>query len=109
MLDHLQTPEGAARDLSSVRATDTGTSATPPELLDALRATFPAARVRVFYGSTEAGGVAALEHDDLDRKPGRCGLPSPFVPEPSGLTLLAIGAVSFVGPRLARRWRRRAE
>jgi len=35
--------------------------------------------VRVFYGSTEAGGVAALEHDDLDRKPGRCGLPSPFV------------------------------
>jgi acyl-CoA synthetase (AMP-forming)/AMP-acid ligase II len=31
----------------------------------------------VFYGSTEAGGVAALEHDELDRKPGRCGLPSP--------------------------------
>lgn len=79
VLEHLQTPEGAGRDLSSVRAADTGTSATPPALLDALRETFPAARVRVFYGSTEAGGVAALEHDDLDRKPGRCGLPSPFV------------------------------
>jgi acyl-CoA synthetase (AMP-forming)/AMP-acid ligase II len=74
---HLATPEGARRDLSSVRAADTGTSATPPELLDALRAAFPSARVRVFYGSTEAGGVAALEHDDLDRKPGRCGLPAP--------------------------------
>jgi acyl-CoA synthetase (AMP-forming)/AMP-acid ligase II len=79
VFEYLQTPEGARRDLSSVRSTDTGTSATPPELLDALRAAFPRARVRVFYGSTEAGGVAALEHEDLDRKPGRCGLPSPFV------------------------------
>jgi acyl-CoA synthetase (AMP-forming)/AMP-acid ligase II len=77
VFDHLATPEGAARDLTSIRNADTGTSATPPELLDALRAVFPEARVRVFYGSTEAGGVAALEHDDLDRKPGRCGLPSP--------------------------------
>jgi acyl-CoA synthetase (AMP-forming)/AMP-acid ligase II len=79
VLGYLETPEGRERDLSSVRAADTGTSATPPELLDALRAALPSARVRVFYGSTEAGGVAALEHDDLDRKPGRCGLPSPFV------------------------------
>ena len=76
---YLRTPQGAVRDLSSVRSTDTGTSATPPELLEDLRAAFPQARVRVFYGSTEAGGVAALEHEDLDRKPGRCGLPSPFV------------------------------
>jgi len=60
-----------------VQAADTGTSATPPELLTSLRAAFPQARVRVFYGSSEAGGVAALDHDDLDRKPGRCGLPSP--------------------------------
>ena len=79
VLAHLDTPEGAGRDLSSVIAADTGTSATPPELLDALRHALPGARVRVFYGSTEAGGVAALEHDDLDRKPGRCGQPSPFV------------------------------
>jgi acyl-CoA synthetase (AMP-forming)/AMP-acid ligase II len=79
VLEYLQTPDGAERDLSTVRAADTGTSATAPALLDALRAALPGARVRVFYGSTEAGGVAALEHDDLDRKPGRCGQPSPFV------------------------------
>jgi acyl-CoA synthetase (AMP-forming)/AMP-acid ligase II len=79
VLEYLQTPEGAERDMSSVRAADTGTSATPPQLLDGLRSALPSARVRVFYGSTEAGGVAALEHDDLDRKPGRCGQPSPFV------------------------------
>ena len=78
VFEYLQTSEGAARDLSSIRSADTGTSATPPELIAALRATLPQARVRVFYGSTEAGGVAALEHDDLARKPGRCGLPSPF-------------------------------
>jgi acyl-CoA synthetase (AMP-forming)/AMP-acid ligase II len=78
ILEYRSTPEGAAVDLSSVRAADTGTSATPPALLDALRAALPQARVRVFYGSTEAGGVATLEHDDLDAKPGRCGLPAPL-------------------------------
>jgi acyl-CoA synthetase (AMP-forming)/AMP-acid ligase II len=77
VLEYLKSPDGAAHNLSSVQAADTGTSATPPELLAALRAAFPNADVRVFYGSTEAGGVAALDHDDLDRKPGRCGLPSP--------------------------------
>lgn len=79
VFQYVHTPEGEARDLSSVVAADTGTSATPPELLATLRYVLPKARVRVFYGSTEAGGVAALEHADLDRKPGRCGLPSPFV------------------------------
>ena len=79
VLAHLETADGEGRDLSSVKAADTGTSATPPELLRALRVALPDARVRVFYGSTEAGGVAALEHADLDRKPGRCGQPSPFV------------------------------
>ncbi|MBV8981057.1 MAG: acyl--CoA ligase [Acidimicrobiia bacterium] len=79
VFQYRHTPEGSAHDLSSVVAADTGTSATPPELLATLRYVLPNARVRVFYGSTEAGGVAALEHPDLDRKPGRCGLPSPFV------------------------------
>jgi acyl-CoA synthetase (AMP-forming)/AMP-acid ligase II len=31
--------------------------------------------VRVFYGSTEAGIVTVLEHADLERKPGSCGVP----------------------------------
>src|SRR5205814_4668060 len=75
VLDHLDEHEC---DLSSVRNADTGTSATPPELLEAIQAAFPAASVRVFYGSTEAGGVAALEHADLVSKPGSCGLPAPM-------------------------------
>ncbi|HZQ88062.1 MAG TPA: AMP-binding protein [Acidimicrobiales bacterium] len=76
VLDHLDSPEGAGRDLSTLRFADTGTSATPPELLLALERAFPAATIRVFYGSTEAGGVATLEHADVHRKPGSCGVPA---------------------------------
>jgi len=75
-LDHLDHDPGARPDLSSLRFADTGTSATPPELLTALTAALPNARVRVFYGSTEAGNVTTLEHHDLARKPGRVGVPS---------------------------------
>jgi acyl-CoA synthetase (AMP-forming)/AMP-acid ligase II len=68
-----------APDLSSIRFADTGTSATPPELLRAIAETLPGAQVRVFYGSTEAGGVSVLEHADLEAKPGSCGVPGPLV------------------------------
>jgi acyl-CoA synthetase (AMP-forming)/AMP-acid ligase II len=64
-------------DLSSLRFADTGTSATPLELLEAIEKLLPDACVRVFYGSTEAGNVASLEHADLRRKPGSVGVPSP--------------------------------
>jgi acyl-CoA synthetase (AMP-forming)/AMP-acid ligase II len=67
-----------APDLSSLRFADTGTSATPPELLRAIAAMLPAAQVRVFYGSTEAGGVTVLENADMERKPGSCGVPGPL-------------------------------
>ncbi len=77
ILDHLST--SPTRDMSSVRFADTGTSATPPELLRAIEAALPAAQIRVFYGSTEAGSVAMLEHGDLAAKPGRCGQPGPLV------------------------------
>ena len=63
-------------DLSSIRFADTGTSATPPELLDAIAGALPDASVRVFYGSTEAGPVACLQHEDIARKPGSCGVPT---------------------------------
>jgi len=76
VLDHLASPDGASRDLSTLRFADTGTSATPPELLTALERAFPAATIRVFYGSTEAGGVATLDHADMHRKPGSCGVPA---------------------------------
>jgi len=75
VLDHLAS-DGARTDVSTLRFADTGTSATPPELLDAIAAALDGAWVRVFYGSTEAGGVACLQHDDIARKPGSCGVPS---------------------------------
>ncbi|HTT86228.1 MAG TPA: class I adenylate-forming enzyme family protein, partial [Acidimicrobiales bacterium] len=65
-------------DLSSLRFADTGTSATSPELLRAIAAALPGAQVRVFYGSTEAGSVSVLEHADIERKPGSCGVPGPL-------------------------------
>jgi acyl-CoA synthetase (AMP-forming)/AMP-acid ligase II len=62
-------------DLSSLRELDTGTSATPIELLRQLRARFPAARLRVYYGSTEAGACTALSDGDVFAKPGSVGPP----------------------------------
>jgi acyl-CoA synthetase (AMP-forming)/AMP-acid ligase II len=76
LLDAVVGPEPP--DLSSIRFADTGTSATPPELLQAISAALPDAHVRVFYGSTEAGSVTQLEHADIERKPGSCGVPGPF-------------------------------
>src|SRR5439155_17195689 len=78
ILDFLATPAGAAADLSSLRLADTGTSATPVELLSSISTALPDAEVRVFYGSTEAGSVASLAHEDIARKPGSVGVPAPF-------------------------------
>jgi acyl-CoA synthetase (AMP-forming)/AMP-acid ligase II len=66
------------RELPTLRFADTGTSATPLDLLEAVMDAAPAAQVRVFYGSTEAGSVASLTHADIRRKPGSCGQPAPF-------------------------------
>jgi fatty-acyl-CoA synthase len=77
ILDHVAS--AGASELASIRFADTGTSATPPELLDAIRAALPAAAIRIFYGSTEAGSVAMLEDADVERKPGSCGVPGPGV------------------------------
>ncbi len=62
--------------LTTLRLADTGTSATPPELLAAIAGACPDAFIRVFYGSTEAGNVASLTGTDVFAKPGSCGLPS---------------------------------
>lgn len=64
-------------DLSSVRECDTGTSATPPELLAAIKDAFPDTITRIYYGSTEAGPATLLGDTDLTRKPGSVGLPTP--------------------------------
>jgi acyl-CoA synthetase (AMP-forming)/AMP-acid ligase II len=60
-------------DLSAVRECDTGTSATPPELLTAIKDAFPGTVTRVYYGSTEAGPATLLGDADLARKPGSVG------------------------------------
>lgn len=66
-------------DMSSLAEADTGTSATPPELVAAVRDALPHTVTRVFYGSTEAGPGTVLAHADLERKPGSVGLPQPGV------------------------------
>jgi acyl-CoA synthetase (AMP-forming)/AMP-acid ligase II len=74
VLDHIEST-GDRSPLSSVRIADSGTSATPPELLAAIKSAVPDATVRVFYGATESGAVTLLQHDDMERKPGSCGVP----------------------------------
>ncbi len=66
-------------DTSSLRQIDTGTSATPTELVRRLLERFSQATVSIYYGSTEAGAGTALQHADALRKPGSVGLPSPGV------------------------------
>jgi acyl-CoA synthetase (AMP-forming)/AMP-acid ligase II len=98
LLDHLATA-GGRHDLSSLRFVDTGTSATPRELLLAIAAAFPTAHVRVFYGSTEAGNVCALDHADIADRPGSCGQPSHWQEvriDPAG-ELQVRGSVVFEG------------
>ena len=64
-------------DLSCVGAADTGTSATPPELLNRLRRRMPQATTSVFYGSTEAGHHTTLADWDVDDHPGSVGRAAP--------------------------------
>jgi acyl-CoA synthetase (AMP-forming)/AMP-acid ligase II len=61
-------------DLSSLVQLDSGTSATPIELLRAMRECFPQAKIRIYYGSTEVGTATALADKDVIRKPGSVGI-----------------------------------
>lgn len=63
-------------DLSSLVQLDSGTSATPIELLERMRVCFPKAKIRIYYGSTEVGSATALADVDVLRKPGSVGVPS---------------------------------
>jgi fatty-acyl-CoA synthase len=75
VLDHAAS---TGADLSTVRVADTGTSATPQELLVEMADRFPGAVIRVFYGSTEAGNVTSLDFAAEPDRPGSCGQPSPM-------------------------------
>jgi len=66
-------------DCSSLREIDTGTSATPIELIRALKQRFPGTRTRIYYGSTEAGSATTLPDADVLRKPGSVGPAAPGV------------------------------
>jgi len=63
----------SAYDLSTLRECDTGTSATPPELLAAIKEAFPSTVTRIYYGSTEVGLATMLADVDIARKPGSVG------------------------------------
>lgn len=63
-------------DLAALREANTGTSATPVELLETIAKTFPGTSTWIGYGATEAGGLCRLGPEDLFRKPGSVGLPS---------------------------------
>jgi fatty-acyl-CoA synthase len=66
-------------DLSSLRNADTGTSATPPELVAAIREALPHTSTTIIYGSTEAGPATMLLPADVLRKPGSVGRAAPGV------------------------------
>jgi fatty-acyl-CoA synthase len=85
-----------AHDVSSLVEADTGTSATPPELLRALKDALPQTVTRVFYGSTEAGPGTQLGDADLFRKPGSVGVAQPSV----DVRLAADGEVCIRSPLL---------
>jgi acyl-CoA synthetase (AMP-forming)/AMP-acid ligase II len=68
-----------AIDTSHLRYIDTGTSATPVDLLERLRARFPNASLRIYYGSTETGAGTALLDSEVLERPGSVGRPAPGV------------------------------
>jgi acyl-CoA synthetase (AMP-forming)/AMP-acid ligase II len=83
-------------DLASLRELDTGTSATPPELIHAMKQRFPWTRTRIYYGSTEAGSVATLPDAEVLAKPGSVGRAAPGVE----LRLSAAGEICARSPFL---------
>jgi acyl-CoA synthetase (AMP-forming)/AMP-acid ligase II len=103
ILDHLATSTddgGHAHDLSSLRLADSGTSATPLELLDEIKAALPDATRRVFYGSTEAGAVTYLRDEQMATHPGSCGVPQhscEIDTDPATGELLVRGPLLFDG------------
>lgn len=66
-------------DLATLRNADTGTSATPPELVEAIRDALPHTTTTIIYGSTEAGPGTLLHPPDVLRKPGSVGRAAPGV------------------------------
>jgi len=66
-------------DLTSLRRADTGTSMTPPDLLEGIAEAFPGTTTSVVYGSTEAGSVCQLGPEEIFTRPYSVGPPAPGV------------------------------
>lgn len=64
-------------DLSCLRHAETGTSKVTPDLVADIREAFPQADISVAYGATESWLVCTMGPEDIERKPGAVGLPSP--------------------------------
>ena len=75
IFEHVADHPEVGAGLQTLRIVDSGTSATPPDLLLGIRALVPGATRRVFYGSTEAGAVCLLRDQHMEAKPGSCGTP----------------------------------
>lgn len=82
--------------LESVRHADTGTSAAPPALLQALRRGMPGATTSVLYGSSEGGHHTTLHDRDVESHPGSVGRVAP----PGVISLAADGEILYRGPTL---------
>jgi fatty-acyl-CoA synthase len=86
----------SARQISSVRHADTGTSAAPTELLLRLRELMPEAATSVHYGSSEGGHHSTLHDRDVLAKPGSVGQVAP-----GGVVRLSDeGEILYRGPTL---------
>ena len=77
IFEHVAAHPQSRRIMDCLTDADTGTSATPPELLYAIRDLLPHTTTRVIYGSTEVGPGTMLPSGDVLRKAGSVGLPSP--------------------------------
>jgi acyl-CoA synthetase (AMP-forming)/AMP-acid ligase II len=87
-------PDGSG--LETVRHADTGTSAAPPALLEALRRALPGATTSVLYGSSEGGHHTTLHDRDVAARPGSVGRVAP----PGVIRLSPGGEILFRGPTL---------
>lgn len=97
---HVDAHPEARAGLQSLRIVDSGTSATPPDLLLGIRQLVPGAARRVFYGSTEAGAVCLLRDGEMEAKPGACGSPQHSVRvrlDPATAELQVRGPLLFDG------------
>ncbi len=96
LLAVVESEDEKALQLRSLRGIDISCAAAPQELVEAFGSLLPEARLRVVYGSAEAGDLASLEAAELAGNPGSCGIPSPF----GELVIDRTGEICVRGPLL---------